>query len=163
MSDQISSPSLTQFGHTVHASPEDTDRCEREGHEESLEAPTLTKASKVGVLVKGGVAKGPVSGVGPARKVQAEKDKDEQGENLDTETNDHDIVTNLRVLVLVRGSRSNTTSCCLKEERSKIARNKLKAMSARMPPRILPCDPNRPYETEGNIWVNSQFSYKPPA
>ena len=125
MPDEVSGPALTQLRDSVHASPEDADRSERQCADEALEPQAPTHLHKDRVLVEGVLTHGPVALVTPEREVHAENHKDEKRDDLDGQPGDHDVVASIGVLARVRGRGGDSTTSSLEQQGPEIAWNEL--------------------------------------
>ena len=133
--DQSTLPALTEFGHTVHGSNEDTHGGEREGDEEGLERPTLPE---LGVCrVQGLVAHGPHSPESLDGEIGTQEHEDQQGKDLEGQPRNHDVITVVRALVLVTRDRGHRAPNRLQEQRSDITRDKNSGIGQRRNARIL--------------------------
>ena len=125
MPDEVSGPALTQLRDSVHASPEDADRSERQCADEALEPQAPTHLHKDRVLVEGVLTHGPVALVTPEREVHAENHKDEKRDDLDGQPGDHDVVASIGILARVRGRGGDSTTSSLEQQGPEIAWNEL--------------------------------------
>jgi len=113
MANEISRPTLSKLNDSVHRPPEDADRRECQSRQEALELPTLAQRRKDGVLVECGLAHCVESSTSLDGEVDAEGHEDGQSEDLESQACDHDVITGIRALVLVRGSRGDTAASSL--------------------------------------------------
>src|SRR3569833_630783 len=118
---QLAVPAVGELGDAVDAAPEDADGGQGQGGEEAAEHLGVADAADGLVLVEGGVAEAAVAQDGVDGEVERDGHEDDEGEDLEGEAGDHDVVARVARAAVVRGHRGHAAARGLQHERDDIA------------------------------------------
>lgn len=130
---EVARPAVAELGDAEYAAPEDADGAERERRQEPPEHARPPDRHRRRVLVQRGRAERPMPPQRVEEEVAAQEHEGEQGEDLEGEARDHDVVAFGRRLARVEGGGGEAAAGCLQDEGDYVAGDELWRLLVNLP------------------------------